>query len=181
MTSVTSVPSERLLALTLPGIALSVSVARQCAGLVVANLGHLRIAREDVELLVSELAGNAVRHTVSGDGGEFRLELWWEVHGRRRVLGMAVHDQGSDGFPAVRESSPDSWSTGGRGLCLVADLAHTWGFTLCPEGGCVVWAMLASDDASPEVPASDRNLLTSERVLGLPLNRWHGPVGMGQE
>jgi anti-sigma regulatory factor (Ser/Thr protein kinase) len=149
MTSVTSVPSARLLELTLPGIALSVSVARQCAGQMVANLAYLRIARANVELLVSELSGNAVRHTSSGDGGEFRLELWLDIPGTRPVLVVAVHDQGSDGFPAVRESSLDPLNEGGRGLCIVDGLAHDWGFAVRSGGGCVVWAELTSEGASP--------------------------------
>jgi anti-sigma regulatory factor (Ser/Thr protein kinase) len=151
------VTSTRLVEMTLPGIALSVSVARQCAGQVVANLGYLRIPRENVELLVSELSGNAVRHTSSGDGGEYRLELWLEILGTRPVLVVAVHDQGSDGFPAVRESSLDHLNEGGRGLCLVDELAHDWGFAVRSGGGCVVWAELASKGASPEGAAPGRS------------------------
>jgi serine/threonine-protein kinase RsbW len=144
--------AARLLELTLPGIELAVSVARRCAGMMTAHLGYLRIAREDVELLVSELTSNAVRHTASGEGGRFTVELWLEVRGSRPVLTVAVHDQGSS-VNAPRARPPGGEHTGGRGLLLVTELAHRWGVgEPVPGGGRVVWAELMP--ATGEAPAS---------------------------
>jgi anti-sigma regulatory factor (Ser/Thr protein kinase) len=141
--------AARLLQLTLPGTGLSVSVARRCAGMLTARLGHLRIASADVELLVAELAANAVEHTASGAGGRFTVELLLEVRGSRPVLTVAVHDQGSGSEPVVRPVGVEGGEgISGRGLLLVADLASRWGSgESAARGGRVVWAELVSGAA----------------------------------
>ncbi|GAA0943215.1 hypothetical protein GCM10009560_56370 [Nonomuraea longicatena] len=131
--------------LTLPGTELSVRLSRQCAALVLRRLGHSPGVVESAETLVAELAANAVRHTASGDPrGTFILEVSAEARDARVLVTVAVHDQGSeDGCPVVRPVSDTSG--GGRGLMLVAALAHRWGFH---QSGAtharVVWAELVS-------------------------------------
>src|ERR1017187_7992280 len=77
---------------------------------------------EDVVLLSSELATNAVVHTGSGAGGTFcvsvRVEDTW--------VRVEVHDLGSDIAPAVRPAGSPGES--GAGLGLVEMLADRWGF-----------------------------------------------------
>ncbi|GGM71502.1 hypothetical protein GCM10010106_17220 [Thermopolyspora flexuosa] len=93
----------------------------------------------DVVLVVSELAGNAVRHGGQGPGREFEVSV---VLGDDSVV-VAVRDSGLSGTPHLRSCDIDCDS--GRGLALVAMAARRWGFHRDPAGT-VVWAEL---DARP--------------------------------
>ena len=87
---------------------------------------------EDVELVVSELVTNAMRH------GRGQITMHLEVAADRVVVG--VQDQGAD-QPSPRE--PDAADLNGRGLALVALLATEWGVRAAPTGGGkVVWCVL---------------------------------------
>jgi anti-sigma regulatory factor (Ser/Thr protein kinase) len=79
---------------------------------------------EDVELVVSELVTNAMRH------GRGQITMHLEVAPDRVVVG--VQDQGA-GQPSPRE--PDATGVNGRGLALVAILATEWGVRPAPAGG----------------------------------------------
>ena len=83
-----------------------------------------------VELLVSELAGNCVRHTDSS----FDVE----VSRDRRKIRVAVSDRGA-GKPAVQHV--DTNAVAGRGLALVETLSSSWGVRTSrrPGGGKAVW------------------------------------------
>ncbi|MBA8924355.1 anti-sigma regulatory factor (Ser/Thr protein kinase) [Kutzneria viridogrisea] len=85
----------------------------------------------DVELVVSELAENAVRHAES----RARLRMALRADG----LAVAVRDD-SPAMPAYRE--PDVGAPGGRGLVMVAGLSKVWGCLPTWVGGKVVWAVL---------------------------------------
>jgi serine phosphatase RsbU (regulator of sigma subunit)/anti-sigma regulatory factor (Ser/Thr protein kinase) len=74
------------------------------------------------ELLVSELVGNVIRHAK----GPIQLRLL-----RSRTLICEVSD-GSLTTPLIRRSAPTD--EGGRGLQLVAALAHRWGTRYTPHG-----------------------------------------------
>ncbi|MFI0366243.1 ATP-binding protein [Actinomadura sp. 1N219] len=103
---------------------------------------------DDVTLIASELATNAVRHT---SGKEIRVRFTREPHG---VL-LKVWD-GSDAMPvrgrAVETASdaavPDAAAlepghqvgTSGRGLPIVEALAHRWGVTPTEPNGKWTWA-----------------------------------------
>ena len=87
---------------------------------------------DDVILLASELATNAVRHTASGRDGTFCV-LVQAVDARVRV---EVHDLGSATTPAVRPS--DSPGETGAGLAVVEKIADRWGFH-GSQLGRVVW------------------------------------------
>ena len=93
------------------------------------------------ELLVSELATNAVVHA----GGRYRLTLSLavgilrcEVADERRHLPRPPHRQ------AESDDNPDFDSENGRGLFLVDALAHRWGSRLVEEGK-EVWFELELD------------------------------------
>lgn len=90
-----------------------------------------------VELLVSELAGNCVRHTNSS----FEVRISTDRH-RIRV---AVSDHGP-GNPAVQHV--DTTAVAGRGLSLVETLASSWGVrrSRLPGGGKAVWFVLELGD-----------------------------------
>jgi anti-sigma regulatory factor (Ser/Thr protein kinase) len=92
--------------------------------------------RADAVLLLSELATNAVLHTVSarilcGIGLITDRRLRLEVHD---------HDRTGRGLPR-RDPGPDD--EGGRGLLLVQHIADTWGVHRSAlTGGNAVWATL---------------------------------------
>ncbi len=77
------------------------------------------------ELLVSELVGNVIRHA----RGPIRVRLL-----RGRVLTCEVAD-GSLTTPRIRR--PSVTDEGGRGLQLVAALAHRWGTRYTGDGKCI--------------------------------------------
>lgn len=88
---------------------------------------------EVIELLVSELAGNCVRHTNSS----FAVRIGAD----RRRIRISVTDQGP-GSPAVRSLDPDA--VAGRGLALVEMLSSSWGVrrNRSLTGGKAVWFVL---------------------------------------
>jgi anti-sigma regulatory factor (Ser/Thr protein kinase) len=87
---------------------------------------------DDVTLLASEIATNAVRHTASGRDGTFCV-LVQASNGSVRV---EVHDLGSDTAPLIRHTGSPEES--GAGLKLVDMIADRWG---ChgSQLGRVVW------------------------------------------
>jgi len=89
-------------------------------------------ARDDVIAVANELACNAVRHTLSGQGGRFTVEVTW--HGA--AVQVAVTDSGAATGPAEIDE-PDGEH--GRGLLLVRELSLRW--DVCgDERGRRVWA-----------------------------------------
>ena len=83
-------------------------------------------------LIVSELVSNVVDHAHTM--ATLRLSL------RRRFLTIALRD-GSPDEP-VKSAGPSPDARTGRGLVLVEESAHSWGW-LPTDGGKVVWASLA--------------------------------------
>jgi anti-anti-sigma regulatory factor len=83
-------------------------------------------------LIVSELVSNVVDHAHTM--ATLRLSL------RRRFLTIAVRDGSPEEPVKSAHLSPDSRT--GRGLVLVEESAHSWGW-LPTDGGKVVWASLA--------------------------------------
>ena len=89
----------------------------------------------EVELVVSELLGNAVRHASPLPDG--RLRVRWEV--KAGVVELEVTDGGASTTPVAREPAP--FATSGRGLRIVRSLAHEWG--VCDDDdGRTVWVTL---------------------------------------
>ena len=126
-------PGARDLVARLPGVASQVSRAR---GLVTAALGRDHPLYDDVVLLTSELATNAILHTRSGAGGSFTVT----VTRSETVVRVFVSDGGSDGPPCVCRTSTQA--TSGRGLPLIEALSHRWGFTR-EAGSTTVWFELS--------------------------------------
>jgi anti-sigma regulatory factor (Ser/Thr protein kinase) len=87
---------------------------------------------DDVVLLASELATNAVLHTASGSDGTFSVFVYLGGGGVR----VEVHDLGSDTEPAFGGSA--SLEESGAGLFLVESMADTCGHYGGPTGR-VVW------------------------------------------
>ena len=92
----------------------------------------------DVELLVSELATNSVRHAGCGEGDELAMEAAVESD-RVRVR---LFDAG-DGFDEHTPRPPAGGSSGGYGLVLLDRLSDRWGVQ--NEGGFSVWFEVQRD------------------------------------
>jgi anti-sigma regulatory factor (Ser/Thr protein kinase) len=90
-----------------------------------------RVDRHDAELVVSELATNAVIHA----GTPFTVGVRYDGS----ALRISVQDWSST-QPIMRESNPHALS--GRGLRLIATVSRAWGIDYGPDGK-TVWAELA--------------------------------------
>ncbi|WP_433357158.1 ATP-binding protein [Microtetraspora malaysiensis] len=94
----------------------------------------------DAELIVSELATNAVEHTRTGDaGGTFTATIKQQPDG---TIYMEIEDQG--GPTVFGEPTPNR--EGGRGLHLVSALTLAWGVKGDATGR-TVWVELPRSDA----------------------------------
>jgi anti-sigma regulatory factor (Ser/Thr protein kinase) len=78
-------------------------------------------ARDDVLVIATELAANAIQHTASGRGSWFAAELTWH----EPVVQIAVADCGGPGQPQVID---DPAAERGRGLRLVQGLSMRTGY-----------------------------------------------------
>ncbi|MFE8969744.1 SpoIIE family protein phosphatase [Streptomyces albogriseolus] len=114
---------------TLDGDPRAVRTARTLTARTLEEWG-LDALGDAAELIVSELVTNAVRH----GGGPVGLRLL-----RDKTLTVEVHDGGHTLTPHPRRAH--TTDEGGRGLYLVAKLAHRWGARPAP-GGKIVWADL---------------------------------------
>ncbi|WP_260609680.1 ATP-binding protein [Streptomyces sp. WAC06614] len=121
---------------TLPSLPESASTARRITQCVVVRLWGLspQIA-EHVVLLVSELVGNAVRHTGARSFGLRMLR-------RRGWIRVEVRDP-SRGLPCLMPVH--ELDTTGRGLFLVDKLSDRWGADLLPRGKTTWFEMRVAD------------------------------------
>ena len=92
----------------------------------------------DVELLVSELTTNSVRHSGCGEADELSME----AHVEPDRVRVRLFDPG-EGFEARKPEPPDSGSSGGYGLVLLDRLSDRWGVQR--EGRFGVWFEVQRD------------------------------------
>jgi anti-sigma regulatory factor (Ser/Thr protein kinase) len=104
-------------------------------------------ARDDAILIASELGTNAVRHTASGQGGKFGVEVTWSGS----ALRVAVADEGAPGGPRMTD---DPLAESGRGLLVVRSLAVRTG-ARGDHVGRVVWADISWERPNPAPAAQD--------------------------
>lgn len=95
---------------------------------------------QTVELLVSELASNCVRHTDS----DFEIAVTRQAD----VIRIAATDGGT-GRPVMR--APDPLSTSGRGLPIIDMMSRAWGVDPAPPPapGKTVWFTVQVVTAAP--------------------------------
>jgi serine/threonine-protein kinase RsbW len=106
-------------------------------------------ARDDVVCVATELATNAVRHTASGRGGWFAVE----IARHQSVVRVSVTDDGASSAPEVID---DPAGEHGRGLLVVCGLSERTG--VCGDHrGRVVWADVPSEDTGAADPASSQD------------------------
>jgi two-component sensor histidine kinase len=95
--------------------------------------GILADCVDDVVLVASELVSNAVRHTPAAHGND-DLGVTWTVESDNVLIGVL------DASPEMpHRRTTDETETRGRGLFIVATLAHEWGAQRLNEGK-QVWA-----------------------------------------
>jgi len=116
----------------LPAEAVSVLRARQfvCVHLVEHRLWYLV---DDVRLVASELATNAVRHA--------RTPFNVSLEQADRLVLLSVDD--SSPAPPVHLAT-DALATTGRGVSIVELLSNSWGVTENLGGGKSVWASFSA-------------------------------------
>lgn len=132
--------------LTLAALLTAVGCARLLVRYDLAVWGISREYTETAELLVSELAANAVKATgVSHPNPTCRdvyddiklIGVWLRLVERKLV--MAVWDSSTE--PPVLKAQ-DFHAESGRGLVIVQSLSSRWGYYHAPQGGKVVWCEL---------------------------------------
>ncbi|GGO60646.1 ATP-binding protein [Nonomuraea cavernae] len=124
---------------TFPGTRNQIRQARRFAASYLT--GHHEA--DTVQLIVSELATNALRHTHSGQaGGHFHLTLYMGS----QLLLLAVTDEGGPLTPHIQHTGTDQ--PNGRGLHLVAELTTRWG-VYGDHHGRTVWALLPLTPPNP--------------------------------
>lgn len=94
-------------------------------------------ARDDVTSVAVELASNALRHTASGHGGWFAVEITRYPS----IVRVVVADQGGPSEPRVIDDPAAEY---GRGLLLVHGLSLRTGVT-GDQRGRLIWADIAFD------------------------------------
>ncbi|WP_176611404.1 ATP-binding protein [Actinomadura sp. WMMB 499] len=93
---------------------------------------------DDIDLMVCEIATNAVRHTASGEpGGGIRVTVMVTASSTR--LRVEVQDDGGAAHVPGIPSRTFEWSESGRGLLVVDGLAHDWGTAVDRDGRGTVW------------------------------------------
>lgn len=98
-----------------------------------------RSGRDAAELVVSELATNAILHSASGEPDGFFVV---HITGTVNKIRLRVYDLGGPKTPCRVEDADDQES--GRGLFIVDDFAEAWGVEGDGSLGRVVWADIAS-------------------------------------
>jgi anti-sigma regulatory factor (Ser/Thr protein kinase) len=79
-------------------------------------------ARDDAQLVLTELLSNAIRHASPLAAGEVRAAWWLDKAG----IHLEVTDGGGDTDPRrITDAHPES--IGGRGLAIVEILTAEWG------------------------------------------------------
>ncbi|MFF0077161.1 ATP-binding protein [Streptomyces sp. NPDC005494] len=101
---------------------------------------------ERAELVVAELAANAVLHG-RVPGRDFRLALAYAPPTQH--LRIEVTDARGDRRPELPSYEPASLADGGRGLLLVAALSDHWDCVPYPPSGKTVRAELSATPSSP--------------------------------
>jgi hypothetical protein len=85
---------------------------------------------DDAQLCTSELAANAIQHTMSGLGGHFQVVVW---RGWASAC-VAVLDEGSPSKPTMIADAFGTLAECGHGLRTVAALARWWGHHSYQDG-----------------------------------------------
>ncbi|MFD0478218.1 ATP-binding protein [Nonomuraea thailandensis] len=123
----------------LPPTASSVHSARSFTVGALTGWGLGELA-DNMELVVSELATNALRHGLCLDGPGRQRAVQMSLVRRGPLVTSAFTDPGSS-VPVLRYPGP--LDTGGLGLHIVESLSLRWGWSALAPHGKIVWAVLS--------------------------------------
>ncbi|GAA1749820.1 hypothetical protein GCM10009734_67100 [Nonomuraea bangladeshensis] len=123
----------------LPPTPASVHSARSYTTGVLAGWGLSELA-ENMELVVSELATNALRHGLRLDEQRRPCPVHMSLVRQGSLVTSAFTDPGSS-VPVLRYPGP--LDTGGLGLHIVESLSLRWGWSALAPHGKIVWAVLS--------------------------------------
>ncbi|GLW09545.1 hypothetical protein Misp01_46740 [Microtetraspora sp. NBRC 13810] len=130
------------MSMTVPGVGDAVPLARHWVRLVLGTAGCVML--DDALLTVSELVGNAVKHSQSGStGGLVTVVIGYQGPEMTRIT---VIDDGGATVPMPREPNHDLLDVSGRGLWLVNSVCRAWGVTDTDGGRRAVWALIPVAD-----------------------------------
>ncbi|GAA2858278.1 hypothetical protein GCM10010517_16700 [Streptosporangium fragile] len=122
----------------IPHEARNVASARRFVRDIAADWNAAGDVPEIAELLASELVTNAIAYG-SGDGSAV-IPIRITVSGERELLTVDVYDS-CIAIPRMRRAG--HLEASGRGLAIVQDLSHDWGWTLNPYGKSVWFQLVA--------------------------------------
>ncbi len=123
----------------LPATASSVHAARSfTAG--VLSAWNLPEVADNLELVVSELATNALRHGLRLEEPRCERPVHMSLVRRGPLVTSAFTDPGAS-VPVLRHPGP--LDTGGLGLHIVESLSLRWGWSALAPHGKIVWAVLS--------------------------------------
>jgi anti-sigma regulatory factor (Ser/Thr protein kinase) len=95
------------------------------------------IVADDLELVVSELANNAIRHSRSGaDGGTYTVRISHQATDKVPHIWVEVNDQGSPSWDGILRPAPT------HGLAVIEHLSTWMGSEDGPQGQRTVYARL---------------------------------------
>jgi anti-sigma regulatory factor (Ser/Thr protein kinase) len=129
---------QALVELTFPGITAWVSLARRWVADALMVAGHQDM--DGIRLVTSELVGNAVVHTRSGQPGGLVTVKVVEVGDT--LARIEVIDEGAATVACPRRSGDDE--CGGRGLWIVQRSSICWGTRTVPLRSNLVWAEVST-------------------------------------
>jgi serine/threonine-protein kinase RsbW len=115
---------------------------------------------DDVLFSVGELVANALRHTKSGRGGSFIVDL---LHTGGRTA-VSVADEGGPAEPVADEAGERSEC--GRGLRTVSLLADSWGWHGNDTGRTVTAVFAADTPTRPQMTNPGLRIRTTSRASG---------------
>jgi Histidine kinase-like ATPase domain len=113
--------------------------------------------RDDLITVADELASNAIRHTFSGQGGQFTVNVTWF----RQAVRVAVTDGGAPDGPLF-SNDPDGEH--GRGLLIVRGLSVRSGVR-GDHRGRLVWADVGWNDSSTTTTSAPPATDTDETAI----------------
>lgn len=123
----------------LPPAAASVHSARIFTAGTLAGWGLAELS-DNMELVVSELATNALRHGLRLSEPKAPRPVHMSLVRRGPLVTCAFTDPGSS-VPVLRYSGP--LDPGGLGLHIVESLSLRWGWSALAPHGKIVWAVLS--------------------------------------
>jgi anti-sigma regulatory factor (Ser/Thr protein kinase) len=118
-----------------PGVPATVSSVRRDVRAVLGPCPE--IVADDVALVVSELAANAIRHSRSGaDGGTYTVRVSHQATDKVPYIWVEVEDQGTAAWDGILRPEPT------HGLSVIQQLSTWMGLDDEPDGRRTVYARL---------------------------------------